>query len=105
MSLPKKFTQLEPWVDWALPTMRERSERRASSNMNELQSFYNAVLPHLSDILAYMAKVPVEDNQEHNNKLLDLTKSLAEVAPAIELFEEPVISNGYDVRRFSTDNE
>ena len=105
MHLPEQFTQLDPWVDWALPTMRERSERRTSSNMDELQAFYNAVLPHLADILAYMATVPVEDDQEHNKKLLDLTKCLAEVAPAIELFEEPVISNGYDVRRFSTDNE
>ncbi len=105
MPLPEKFSELEPWIDWALPTMRERSDRRASSNMEELQSFYQALLPHLGDILEYMAEVPTNDNQEHNRDLLNLAKSLAEVAPAVELFQEPIISNGYDVRRFSSDNE
>jgi len=40
-----------------------------------------------------------------NQRLLDLTKALAEVAPAVELFFEPTISFGYDVARFSADPE
>ena len=103
--LPADFADLEPWTHWALTTMAERSARRSTSSMQELEAFYGAMLPRMEAVLEYLGRVPTDDAAPENRRLLDLTKSLAEVAPAVELFAEPTISYGYDVARFATDPE
>ncbi len=92
-------------MDWSLVTMAERSARRSSSTMQEIEAFYAAMLPRMEAVLGYLADVSADDEAPENLRLLDLTKSLAEVAPAVELFFEPTISYGYDVSRFATDPE
>ena len=103
--LPSGFEDLEVWMDWSLVTMAERSARRCSSSMEDLEAFYGAMLPRLEAVLGYLAEIPADDEAPENKRLLDLAKSLAEVAPAVELFFEPTISYGYDVSRFATDPE
>lgn len=103
--LPPTFEDLEAWMDWSLVTMAERSARRSSSTMQEIEAFYAAMLPRMEAVLGYLADVSADDDAPENLRLLDLTKSLAEVAPAVELFFEPTISYGYDVLRFATDPE
>jgi hypothetical protein len=85
--------------------MLERSGRRSASSMAELQAFYDAILPRIQDALAYLSKIEVGAGAAADQRLLNLTKCLAEVAPAVELFAEPVISYGYDVERFRVDPE
>ncbi|MDH3644651.1 MAG: hypothetical protein OES38_21265 [Gammaproteobacteria bacterium] len=103
--LPAEFADLEPWTDWALTTMAERSARRSASSMQQLEAFYAAMLPRLEAVLEYLGRIPTDDVAPENRRLLDLSKSLAEVAPAVELFAEPTISYGYDVARFAADPE
>jgi len=103
--LPAEFADLEPWMDWALTTMAERSARRSTSSMQELEAFYGAMLPRMETVLEYLGGIAADDAAPENRRLLDLTKSLAEVAPAVELFSEPTISYGYDVARFAADPE
>ena len=103
--LPTGFADLEPWMDWALATMAERSARRSASSMEELEAFYGAMLPRMEAVLGYLGRIPADDSAPENRRLLNLTKSLAEVAPAVELFLEPTISYGYDVARFAVDPE
>ena len=103
--LPAGFDDLEPWLDWSLATMAERSARRSASSMAEIEAFYSAMLPRMEAVLRHLAGLHVDEVSEQNQSLLDLTKSLAEVAPAVELFFEPTISYGYDVTRFATDPE
>ena len=104
-ALPAGFEDLESWLHWSLPTMAERSALRASSNMHDLRAFYDALLPRMGAVLAHLSSLAVGDGDPQNQSLLNLTKSLAEIAPAVELFDEPIISYGYDVARFSTDPE
>ena len=98
--LPAGFEDLEAYSDWSLPTMAERSARRSASSMDELEAFYAAMLPRMESVLAHLADVPTKEVSSANQRLLDLTKSLAEIAPAVELFCEPTISYGNDVLRF-----
>ncbi len=104
-TLPEGFEDLEPWLSWSLATMDERSARRSSSTMEQLEAFYAAMLPRMEAVLAYLDGVSADDETLENRRLLDLTKSLAEIAPAVELFFEPTISYGYDVSRFAVDPE
>ena len=103
--LPDDFKDLESWMDWSLATMAQRSARRSISSMEDLQAFYSAMLPRMESVLSYLAVISPADQTPENLRLLDLTKSLAEIAPAVELFAEPTISYGYDVSRFAADPE
>jgi pyruvate/2-oxoglutarate dehydrogenase complex dihydrolipoamide acyltransferase (E2) component len=99
--LPELFQDLEPFVSaWALATERERSGKRLSSSMEEIQAFYHALLPRMDSIIAYLNQFPLENMPADAQRLLYLSFSLAEVAPAVELFKQPSVVDGYDAARF-----
>jgi hypothetical protein len=106
VALPAGFEELEPLLDWNLDTMAERRDRRMQATMEELDSFYQALLPHMDAVLEHLAGVdmsaPIDDGSQ---ALLNLSKSLAEVAPAVEQFFEPTISYGYQMDRFTVGPE
>jgi hypothetical protein len=103
--LPAGFEDLEPLLDWNLPTMAERRDRRTGSSMEELDAFYQAILPRMDAILEHLADVLMADLDERSATLLNLSKSVAEVAPAVEQFFEPAVSYGYQMDRFIAGGE
>jgi hypothetical protein len=101
MTLPKGFEDLALWVMWDRDLMSERSLQRAESTMEEIQSFYDAMLPRMENILEYLVTVSMSADMDLETKsLLNLSKSMAEVAPAVEQFFEPTISFGFDTTRW-----
>lgn len=99
--LPESFQDLEPFAPaWALATERERSRQRLSSKIEEIQAFYNAVLPRMEAVIAYLNQFPLDSLPAAAQRLMYLTLSLAEVAPAVELFKQPSVVDGYDASRF-----
>ncbi|MGH7961577.1 MAG: hypothetical protein ACRERD_07080 [Candidatus Binatia bacterium] len=98
--LPESFADLENFAGlWALATETERSRHRQASTMAEIQAFYDAMLPRMEGILAYLNQFPLAEMPEEAERLLYLTLSLAEVAPAVELFKQPSVMDGYDISR------
>ncbi len=100
-SFPKEFGDLEAFADWALETEEERSAKRQSCTFEELQEIYNALLVRIEDMLGYLDKFPLEELPADAERLLWLSFSLAEVAPAIEQFGQVQVVEGYDIERFS----
>ncbi len=100
-TLPKAFRDLEQWLPWALATEQERSNKRQTSTMAEIQAFYDALLIRTEAILSYVEQFPLDNMPEDAQRLFCLTLSLAEVAPAIELFGQPAVLDGYDINRFT----
>lgn len=99
--LPDHFQDLEPFVNaWALATSAERQAKRLSSTMADIQSFYDALLPRMSAIIEYLNQFPLDDMPEETRRLFYLTLSFAEVAPAVELFKQPGVVEGFDPARF-----
>ena len=99
--LPEPFHDLEPFAPaWTLATERERSGKRLSSTMEEIQAFYNALLPRMEAVIDYLNQFPLEAMPADARQLMYLTLSLAEVAPAVELFKQPSVTDGYDAARF-----
>ncbi len=99
--LPEPFRDLEIFVDaWALPTEAARNEKRLSSTMEELEVFYQAMAPRMEAIMEYLNQFPLDQLPEDPKRLFYLTLSLAEVAPAVELFKQPGVVEGFDPRRF-----
>jgi len=98
--LPEVFADLERFAGpWAVATETERSRKRQGSTMEEIQAFYEAMLPRTETILSYLNQFPLHEMPEDAKRLLYLTLSLAEVAPAVELFKQPSVVDGYDISR------
>jgi hypothetical protein len=100
--LPKEFADLEPLVEgWALPTQDERQTKRRTSTSAELQAFYDAMVPHLSDILAHVDNFPLGELPEDSLRLFYLSLALAEVAPHIELYGgDTNVPHSFEEERF-----
>jgi hypothetical protein len=100
MTLPVEFEDLERFAAWALPTETERSEKRLSSKMEEISEFYAGMHERMNPILQYLSRYDVNAMPEDATQLLYLTLSLAEIAPAVEWYNQPTVIDGFDKRRY-----
>ena len=98
--LPAAFADLEPFIAWSLATESERQRKRLSSSMGAIQAFYDVILPRMNGIIDYLDQFPLNAMPADARRLLDLTFSLAEIAPAVEQFKQPSVADGYDATRF-----
>jgi len=86
---------------WSLATEKERSAKRQASSMDDIKTFYNAMLARMEEVLPYLEQFPVDALPEDAARLFYLTLSLAEVAPAVEQFGQPSVVDGYDIKRIA----
>lgn len=101
LTLPDGFTDLQGLVsDWALPTEALRYRKRLTTPMNELQAYYDALLPRMEAIMAYLDEKNLDSLEASDAGLLDLALMFMEVSPAIELFFEPDVPEGFNWTRF-----
>jgi hypothetical protein len=99
--LPEAFRDLEKWLAWSLATEPERSDKRQASTMTEIKSFYDAMLARMEEILPYLEQFSLDKMPADAQRLFYLTLSLAEVSPAVEMFGQPTVVDGYDIARFA----
>ena len=99
--LPEKFKELEVFVsEWALETESERVKKRYSSSMEEINLFYDAMLPRLETLLEHLNQFSLDVLSEREKRLLYLTYSLAEISLSVEIFGEPGVPHGYEPSRY-----
>ena len=98
--LPAGFADLEPYLDWALATERERTAKRLSSSMDDIRTFYEAMSPRLEAVAAHLDGFPLDALPPEAERLFHLSLSLMEVANAVEMFHAPGVVNGFEVARF-----
>lgn len=101
INLPAGFEDLAPWAEWSLAGMDDRRARRAGSSMDEIDAFYNAMLPRMDALLAHLASTQLDGMDAQSEALMNMALMLAEIAPAVEQFGEPTVSYGYDCSRFA----
>jgi hypothetical protein len=88
--LPKEFSDLEPFAaKWSLPTERERYATRLSSEMDDMQAFYDATFPRTEAAKAYLDTFPLDALPEDATNLLHLLYSLISVSFAVECWKQP----------------
>ena len=100
--LPEGFAELETWAaGWAQATQNLRWKKRLASTKEELQAFYDAVLPHLDKILDHSDGFPLRELPEQSARLFDIALMLAEIAPNVELYRgQPGIPFSFEEERF-----
>jgi hypothetical protein len=88
--LPAEFADLEPFSGWILPTERERYAKRLASQMEEMQSFYDAAFPRLAEATKYLEDYPLgQPIPQPQRNLLLLMMSLVLVSFPVEVWQQP----------------
>lgn len=89
--LPADFTDLEPYADWALPSERDRFDKRVNCTQEELEEFYAAAFPRLEESVDYLKGVSLDDISEEDQNLLWLFSSLVTVSFPVEVWHQPTV--------------
>ena len=87
--LPAEFADLEPFAaTWCLPTESERYGRRMASTMDEMQAFYDAVVPRADAAMTHLAQFPLHSLSEDGLNLLHLLYSMVQVSFPVEVWRQ-----------------
>lgn len=89
MTLPPQFSKLEPFAGWALPTERERYDKRVASTMDELQAFYDAAFPRFEEALSYLDAFALDAMPDDAQHLMWLCCALVTVSFPVEVWRQP----------------
>ncbi|MCS6924555.1 MAG: hypothetical protein NZ578_01515 [Candidatus Binatia bacterium] len=95
-SLPPSFRSLERFNAWALAKEGDRIRKRRASTMEELRELYDALMPQMEAIVAYLDQFSPAHLPEDAQRLLWLALSFVEVTSAVELYGQPEVRNGLD---------
>ncbi len=98
--LPQTFRELEPYLDWALPTERERVAKRVASPMHEITEFHAAITRRLEEIIVYLNQYPYAELPPDGRRLCDMALSLVEVFPLVEMYKDPANLYMIEASRF-----
>lgn len=102
--LPAGFAGLEPYVQqWALRTERERHQMRVASGLGPTRVFYQAVTPHIHDMIAHLNTFPGADPDDlppPQRRLYDLALAFMEASHPIDLnWQRPDIDDAFPFER------
>ena len=96
--LPPGFAAAEPFVaEWILPDAAARMAKRQASGIEDLRRFYTVMLPLGEAALAHLRDFELGAVPEDSERLLKLMLALAEVAPAVEWYNDPRVYDGFPV--------
>ena len=88
-ALPAGYQDLGVFSDWILETWRERYEKRLASTIDEMQAFYDAVMPRLDEIMALLEQHPADDLPADVRNLTLLVAGLCEASLPVEAWRQP----------------
>ena len=73
---------------------------RESSSREDLQMFYDAMMPRMASIVEYLNRFQLDRMPEDAMRLLQMALSVVEVSIATELYRQPKAISGFDRTRF-----
>ena len=91
--LPAGFDDLTPYLEWSLDTESARSRKRLDSSMEEMQEFYDAMLPRVDDVMERLGSLAPDAMPAAERNLFNLCLSLSEVSFAVEVYGQPEVPN------------
>ena len=86
--LPEGFEHLGDHLQWACWEESERMQLQVESTVEELAVFYDAMLPHVSEIYGYLENVPADESRmsDDDRTLFSLAVAFAEIADGVEYY-------------------
>ncbi|MBL4621060.1 MAG: hypothetical protein JKY89_01555 [Immundisolibacteraceae bacterium] len=102
--LPEPFREFESLAAiWSCGTERERHTVRLTSEFEQLQQLYDAVLPEIERIVAHLNQFPMGGLPTQEQNLLNLSFSCMEVALPVEAHGQSTVPGGFEPERFMVD--
>ncbi len=99
--LPPGFESAEPFIaHWVLPDANARMHQRQATAIADIRRFYETMLPLGEAALAWLREWDLGTLPPEGERLLKLMLALAEVAPAVEWYNDPRVTDGFPVERF-----
>lgn len=87
---------------WDLDTHDQRWALRRQSTPSELDQVYQAIMPHLGEMLAECDRFPLGELPESHRALFNLALAVVEVAPHVELYRGSVkVPNSFEESKLS----
>lgn len=107
MSTASNATQSRPEISgleshlaaWGLPTTEKRLAKRLSSNMEEVRSFYDAMLPRLPEFIEYLNQFPLDAIPQEAHQIAWATLAMCEVDNAVNKWNDITLNTGIDILR------
>lgn len=101
MTLPEAFADLQTWLpQWAPDTEAARNVKRRASSQQDLNAFYQALLPRMEAIIGHLNALPLQTLPPAEQQLLHLALTFMEIAPAVEIYRHPDVPWGFAAERF-----
>lgn len=99
VKLPVAFSDLEIFLDWALPSETQRRQKREASTMAEIRQFYDTMVAKLPAVFEHFkaaeAKSGGPDKVDDETKLLfTLMLAFADASLSIEVHRSPIVPDG-----------
>jgi hypothetical protein len=88
--LPAQFADLERFAPtWCLATEHERYAQRMASDMDEMQSLYDAMSARADEAMTYCDQFPLDEMPDDARNLLYLLFSMVMVSFPVEAWGQP----------------
>jgi hypothetical protein len=84
---------------WGLPTTEQRVAKRVSTSIEEIQKFYDAMLPALKSIIEYLNQFPLSAIPDADRPLANATLALCEIDNSVSKWKSSTLEAGIDTRR------
>lgn len=84
---------------WGLPSTEKRLAKRLSSDMEEIRSFYDAMLPRLPEFIEYLNQFPLNAIPEDAHQLAWASLAMCEIDNAINKWHHTTLDTGIDITR------
>jgi hypothetical protein len=97
--LPAKFSDLQPYIAWALDSETARNTKRMESSYEEIERFYAAMVARAEVVISHLDQIGLDNLRGDDLTLLNMLLSLAEVTPAVAYYGEPKVRGGFDSNR------
>ena len=87
--LPPEFGDLEEFAGWCLATENERYQRRVNSTLQEMQAFYDAIVPRAEDAIEFCDQHPFDALPDAVTHLMWMLHSMVMVSFPVEVWLQP----------------
>lgn len=98
-ALPAPFKELEPYLDWALPSESQRLQKREASTLAEIREFYDAMLARFQDVIDHLRQSDNASGTGHSvdvetQNLYVLMLAFADASLSVELHKSHTVPDG-----------
>jgi len=97
---PELFKHLEAYSEWALPTERERLNKKCKTDMETIQSVYDVLTNNMDDIVEYLNTLPFDNLPDEARRLMDFACCYVTFDTSVSGWGVPDLADIFPIERW-----